>query len=103
VYLTSLRLRAFEADVQTVTATHDEIIVKFDRLPPMNVDQVALRVGVPLKRGSNQLRFSRGPGLTWMERLYALVAALPHSANGTTVGTADAELPDVMGQALRSA
>src|SRR5205807_6091968 len=30
VYLTSLRLRAAEANVEAVTATHDEIIVKFD-------------------------------------------------------------------------
>jgi transcription-repair coupling factor (superfamily II helicase) len=99
VYLTSLRLRTAEADVQAITATHDELIVKFDRLPALNVEQLARGVGVPLKRGSNQLRFVRGPGLAWMERLYTLVSALPHPTNGLT-GT---DLPDVMGTALRSA
>src|SRR5262249_47541349 len=33
VYLTSLRLRAFEARVEALLANADEIIVKFDRLP----------------------------------------------------------------------
>jgi transcription-repair coupling factor (superfamily II helicase) len=95
VYLTSLRLRAAEADVQAIMATHDEIIVKFDRLPAMNVDGLARTTGVPLKRGSNQLRFGRGQGTAWMEHLYALVAALPKVAG--------AELPEVMSSALRSA
>lgn len=95
VYMTSLKLRAAEADVEAITATRDEIIVKFDRLPAMNVDQLARKVGVPLKRGSNQLRFSRGQELSWMERLYTLVSGLPHSTG--------AELPEVMGTALRSA
>jgi hypothetical protein len=48
-----------------------------------------------LKRGSNQLRFVRGAGNAWMERLYALVAALPR------VGAP--ELPDVMTPVLASA
>jgi hypothetical protein len=54
---------------------------------------------VPLKRGSNQLRFARGQGTGWMERLYALVAALPHS----TAERTGADLPDVMATELRSA
>ena len=95
VYLTSLRLRAAEASVESVTATHDEIIVKFDRLPALNVDQVARQAGVALKRGSNQLRFVRGKGTSWMERLYALVAALPTSAVSTP--------PELMTPSLRSA
>jgi len=99
VYVTSLRLRATDASVQAITATHDEIIVKFDRLPPLNPDQLARNVGVPLKRGSNQLRFSRGQGVAWMERLYALVSALPQSSAEVTA----AELPEVMTPALRSA
>jgi transcription-repair coupling factor (superfamily II helicase) len=98
VYLTSLRLRAADAQVEALLATHDEIIVKFDRLPPLNVEPLARKVGVPLKRGSNQLRFPRGQGTAWMERLYALVAALPSLSHRT--GT---DLPDVMGTALRSA
>jgi transcription-repair coupling factor (superfamily II helicase) len=102
VYLTSLRLRAGEADVQAVTAIHDEVIVKFDRLPSINVDQVARKAGVALKRGSNQLRFVRGRGTAWMERLYALVTALPHAEVPPTKETAR-ELPDVMTPALRSA
>ncbi len=95
VYLTSLRLRAAEVGVEALTATHDEVIVKFDRLPALNLDQLSRTAGVALKRGSNQLRFARGNGNTWMERLYALVAALPR------VGAA--ELPDVMAPALASA
>jgi transcription-repair coupling factor (superfamily II helicase) len=101
VYLTSLRLRAAEASVEAVAATHDEIIVKFDRLPPLNVDQLARKAGVALKRGSNQLRFARGPGAGWMERLYSLVAALPHAEPQTEMTTE--ELPDVMAPVLRSA
>jgi hypothetical protein len=85
--------------VQAVTATHDEIIVKFDRLPALNPDQLARKVGIALKRGSNQLRFVRGQGIAWMERLHALVSALPHSSTEVTAP----ELPDVMAPALRSA
>ena len=99
VYLTSLKLRGSEAGVEAVTATHDEIIVKFDRLPSLNPDQLARKVGVPLKRGSNQLRFGRGQGVAWMERLYALVSALPHASTEVT----GPELPEVMTPALRSA
>jgi transcription-repair coupling factor (superfamily II helicase) len=95
VYLTSLRLRAFEAGVEAMTATSEQVIVKFDRLPPLNLDQVARAAGVTLKAGSNQLRFTRGTGTGWMERLYALVAALPR------VGMA--QPPDVMTPVLRSA
>jgi transcription-repair coupling factor (superfamily II helicase) len=99
VYLTSLRLRAADAQVQAVTATHDEIIVKFDRLPALNVDQLTRKAGVPLKRGSNQLRFARGKDTAWVERLYALVAALPQASTEVTAE----QLPDVMAPALRSA
>ncbi len=95
VYVTSLKLRAAETDVQSIAATHDEIIVKFERLPTLNVDQLARRVGAPLKRGSNQLRFARGQELAWMERLYTLVSGLPQRrAEG---------LPEVMVTELRSA
>ena len=95
--MSSLRLRAIYADVQAITATHDEIIVKFDRLPSLNADQLARQVGVPLKRGSNQLRFARGQGTGWMERLYTIVAALP-SAHGPAEMTAE-RLPDLMATA----
>jgi transcription-repair coupling factor (superfamily II helicase) len=101
VYLTSLRLRASDAEVQAITATHDELIVKFDRLPALNLEQLAGNANVPLKRGSNQLRFARGKGTGWVERLYALVAALPRASQPTEVTTA--ELPDVMTPALSSA
>ncbi len=95
VYLTSLRLRATDAAVEAITSTEGEIIVKFDRLPALNMDQMSRAAGVPLKRGSNQLRFAHAKGSGWMERLYALVAALPRMAAE--------ELPDVMTPALRSA
>jgi transcription-repair coupling factor (superfamily II helicase) len=97
VYVTSLRLRAAEAAVEAVTATHDELIVKFDRLPALNVDQLARKAGVPLKRGSNQLRFVRGQGSAWMERLYALVAALPRAQDPAELTAAG--LPDLMATA----
>jgi transcription-repair coupling factor (superfamily II helicase) len=96
VYMTSLKLRGAEGGVEAVTATQDEIIVKFDRLPSMNFDQISRKAGTPLKRGSNQLRFARGKGTAWMERLYALVAALPHEL---TV----AEPPELITPSLRSA
>ncbi|MBV9583085.1 MAG: transcription-repair coupling factor, partial [Chloroflexi bacterium] len=95
VYLTSLRLRAAEAGVESLLATSDEVIVKFDRLPALNIDQLSRTAGVVLKRGSNQLRFARGSGTAWMEHLYGLVAALPR------LGAA--ELPDVMTPALAHA
>jgi transcription-repair coupling factor (superfamily II helicase) len=101
VYMTSLRLRAGEASVQAVTATHDEIIVKFDRLPAVSVDQLSRKAGVPLKHGSNQLRFARGPGTAWMQRLYALLAALPRSSVPPEL--TKPELPDVMTPALQPA
>jgi transcription-repair coupling factor (superfamily II helicase) len=101
VYMTSLRLRAGEANVQAVTATHDEIIVKFDRLPPLSVDQLARKAGVALKHGSNQLRFARGQGTAWMERLYALLAALPRPR--VPAELTRPELPDVMTPALQPA
>ena len=99
MFLTSLRLRAFEAGVQALLPSADELVVKFDRLPPMNFETVARSAGVTLKRGSNQLRFARGPGTAWMERLYALVSALPR-ADGELGG---GELPEVMATALTSA
>jgi hypothetical protein len=83
------------AGVEAITATSDEVIVKFDRLPALNVETVSRAAKVPLKRGSNQLRFARGTGTGWMERLYALVSALPRRGA--------AELPDVMSPARRSA
>ena len=76
VFLTSLRLRATEAGVQALTATDHELIVKFDTLPALNLARLERAAGVPLKRGSNQLRFERGHGLAWMGRLYQLVSAL---------------------------
>jgi transcription-repair coupling factor (superfamily II helicase) len=95
VYLTSLRLRAAEGSVEALTATQEEVIVKFEQLPALNFEQLSRAATVPLKRGSNQLRFARGKGNAWLERLYALVAALPK------MGAAD--LPDVITPALRSA
>jgi transcription-repair coupling factor (superfamily II helicase) len=95
VYLTSLRLRAAEASVEALTATQEEVIVKFERLPALNIEQLSRAAAVPLKRGSNQVRFARGKGNAWLEQLYALVAALPR------MGAAD--LPDVITPALRSA
>jgi transcription-repair coupling factor (superfamily II helicase) len=104
VYMTSLRLRASEADVRAVTASPDEIVVKFDRLPPLNVDTLERAAGVSLKRGSNQVRFVRGGGTAWMERLYSLVAALPHAHPPDAKPEVTAKgLPDVIAPALRSA
>jgi transcription-repair coupling factor (superfamily II helicase) len=100
VYLTSLRLRGSDANVQAVTAAHDEIIVKFDRLPALSVDQLTRKAGVALKRGSNQLRFARGQGVAWMEPLYALLAALPRAQ--TSPELTAPELPDLMTRTLQS-
>jgi len=99
VFLTSLRLRAFEAGVEAIAATHTELIVKFDRLPALSIDVLQRQSGTTLKRGSNQLRFARGQGTGWMERLYALVAALPHTPAERT----GADLPEFMAHGLRSA
>jgi hypothetical protein len=46
------------------------------------------------------LRFARGVGNAWMERLYALITALPHAEQPEEMAH---ELPDVMTPALRSA
>jgi hypothetical protein len=98
VYLTSLRLRASAAGVEALTATPDEIIVMFDRLPALNLETLTRQAGVTLKRGSNQLRFARGSGEGWLQPLYAVVAGLPRSAIVTSP-----DLPDVMTPALQSA
>ncbi len=77
VYVKSVRLRAVESGVQEVAASDGELIVRFDRLPPLNLDQIARVVGVPLRRGSNQVRIARGEGNAWMGRLYTLIESLP--------------------------
>jgi transcription-repair coupling factor (superfamily II helicase) len=77
VYLTSLRLRAADAGVEQVAATDGEIVVRFDRLPPLDLDHLARTVGVPLKKGSNQVRLPRADGSAWMGSLYTLIDALP--------------------------
>jgi transcription-repair coupling factor (superfamily II helicase) len=78
VYLTSLRQRALEAGVESLAATDHEVIVKFDRLPALNVSELERAAGTPLKRGSNQLRIPRKASSTaWMTQLYELLAALP--------------------------
>jgi transcription-repair coupling factor (superfamily II helicase) len=103
VYLTSLRLRAAEARVQAIIGTQDEIIVKFDALPAINLDQLVRTAnrGAPIKRGSNQLRIARGSGSAWQERLYTLVAALPGRAE--PAGRTGSRLPERTAPALRSA
>ncbi len=77
VYLTSLRLRAHDAGVEEVATTDGEVVVRFDRLPPLNLGRMEREIGVPLKLGSNQVRLPRGDGMAWMGRLYALVESLP--------------------------
>ncbi len=77
VYLTSLRVRAREAGVEEVAATDGEVVVRFGRLPSLNLGRIEREIGVPLKVGSNQVRLPRGDGMAWMGRLYALVESLP--------------------------
>ena len=77
VYVTSVRLRAAAARVEEIAAADGEIVVRFDRLPAIDRERLARAAGGPLKRGSNQLRMERGQGVAWMDRLYALLEALP--------------------------
>ncbi|MBI2756648.1 MAG: transcription-repair coupling factor [Chloroflexi bacterium] len=78
VYLTSLRLRAGEAQVEQVAATDREVLVRLDRLPPgLDVRGLERTLHVPIRTGSNQLRFARGEGAGWMGVLYALLERLP--------------------------
>ena len=82
VYLTSLRLRAAEAGIRRVEAADGEIILRWDEQLPrhLNLGQLERAVGVPLRRGSNQVRLPRGPDAAWMGHLYTLVEALPSRA-----------------------
>ena len=63
-----------------VVSIDGEVVVKFERLPSIDVPRLARQVGVPLRSGSNQLRMPRGRGQAWMGRLQALVERLPASA-----------------------
>jgi len=81
VYLSSVRLLAAAAGVEQIVAADGEVIVRFDRLPALDEARLSRAVGVPLKRGSNQLRLQRGEGPAWMGRLYALLEALPARAS----------------------
>jgi transcription-repair coupling factor (superfamily II helicase) len=76
-YLVSLRLAAGQAGVEQILSQDGELIVKFDRLPALNLGQLSRTVGVALRAGSNQLRFPQGRGETWLEQLQTLVEALP--------------------------
>jgi transcription-repair coupling factor (superfamily II helicase) len=76
-YVISLRLAAQRAGVQQVQSLDHEVIVKFERLPRLDVSRLARIVGVPLRAGSNQLRLPRGGGQDWMVQLQTLVESLP--------------------------
>ena len=76
-YVISLRLAAQRAGVQQVQSLDHEVVVKFERLPRLDVSGLARVVGVPLRAGSNQLRLPRGHGQDWMVQLQTLVESLP--------------------------
>src|SRR5205823_12869152 len=73
VYIVGLRLAARRAGVQQVQSVDGEVVVKFERLPRVDVPSLSRAVGVPLRAGSNQLRLARGRGQDWMTQLLTLV------------------------------
>ena len=77
VYVVSLRLAARRAGVQQIQSMDGEVVVRFDRLPRVDVASLTRAVGAPLRAGSNQLRLARGRGLAWMAHLRTLVESLP--------------------------
>jgi transcription-repair coupling factor (superfamily II helicase) len=77
IFVVSLRLAAKRAGVQQIQSVDGEVVVKFDRLPRLDVAGLTKTVGVPLRTGSNQLRLPRGRGFSWMVQLQTLVESLP--------------------------
>jgi transcription-repair coupling factor (superfamily II helicase) len=77
MYIISLRLAARRAGVQQVQSLDGEVMVKFERLPRLDVSRLANVVGAQLRAGSNQLRLPRGRNHDWMVQLQTLVESLP--------------------------
>jgi transcription-repair coupling factor (superfamily II helicase) len=75
-YVITLRLAASRAGIQQVQSLDGEVVVKFERLPRLDVSRLASAVGVPLRAGSNQLRLPRGRGHDWMVQLQTLIEKL---------------------------
>jgi transcription-repair coupling factor (superfamily II helicase) len=76
-YVVSLRLAAERASVRQVQSVDGEVVVKFERLPSLNVAALSKTVGASLRTGSNQIRLPKADGRRWMERLQVLVNELP--------------------------
>ncbi len=80
VYVASLRLRAAQAGVAEIAAQDGEIVIRFRGAPPLSGRLLSRQLGVPVKEGSNQLRFPRGKGQGWLATLDALVERLREPA-----------------------
>jgi transcription-repair coupling factor (superfamily II helicase) len=79
-YLVSLRIEAASAGIEEIIQQGEEIIVRFR--DPRAVDAAGLskKVGTPVRAHSNQVRFSRGTGSSWIPRLRTLVDLLQPAA-----------------------
>jgi len=77
LFLVGLRLRAQRAGVGQITATDEEVVVKFRDRTPRDVGSLARQLGAPLRAGSNQVRLPRGRGQAWLATLQRLVDLLP--------------------------
>jgi transcription-repair coupling factor (superfamily II helicase) len=77
VFLVGLRLQAQRAGVGQITATEEEIVVKFRERARLDVESLARQIGAPLRAGSNQVRLRRGRGQAWLATLQRLVDLLP--------------------------
>jgi transcription-repair coupling factor (superfamily II helicase) len=79
IYLVSLRLRAARAGVREIAAPDGEVLVRFAGAPPAAVRVLGRQLKVALSIGSNQIRFPRGRGESWLATLDAVVEALPRA------------------------
>jgi transcription-repair coupling factor (superfamily II helicase) len=77
IYVISLRLEARRAGLQAVQSTNGEVVLRFERLPSVDVVRLGRVIGAPLRSGSNQIRLPRGRGSAWMAQLRTLVESLP--------------------------
>jgi hypothetical protein len=66
--------------VAEIAAQDGEIVIRFRGAPPLSGRLLSRQLGVPVKEGSNQLRFPRGKGQGWLATLDALVERLREPA-----------------------
>jgi transcription-repair coupling factor (superfamily II helicase) len=80
IYIVSLRLEARRAGLQAVQSLDGEVVLRFERLPRVDVAELSRAVGTNLRAGSNQIRLPRGRGSAWTAQLRTLIESLPNQS-----------------------